>query len=99
MSATQIWSISMTNNNENMACRVCGLTQLEPPWGNDGKSPNFEICYCCGVEFGYEDRTFNSINNYRKKWLEKGSPWFYSKEKPENWNLQDQLGNIPDNFK
>ncbi|AUI85510.1 hypothetical protein BS333_03435 [Vibrio azureus] len=53
---------------------------------------------CCEIEFGYEDRTFNSANNYRKKWLEKGSPWFYSKEKPENWNLQDQLQNVPDNF-
>ncbi|CAM2943358.1 hypothetical protein VINE108274_09600 [Vibrio neptunius] len=38
MNIGKIWSTSMPNNK--MACRVCGLIQLDPPWGEDGKSPN-----------------------------------------------------------
>lgn len=35
-------------------CRVCGLYLGYQPWGEDGKTPSYEICPCCGVEFGYE---------------------------------------------
>lgn len=53
-------------------CRVCGLKYEEPPWGFDGKTPSFEICQCCGVEFGYEDATVVGVNRYRKKWISSG---------------------------
>ena len=51
-------------------CRVCGYTDaIFFPWGNDGKTPSFEICKCCNVEFGYEDCQLSSIRKYRQKWL------------------------------
>jgi hypothetical protein len=78
-------------HNNNMYCPVCGLEQNEPPWGDDGKNPSFDICDCCGVEFGYEDSTPESIESYRKKWIAEGAKW---KRKPENWNLEKQLNNI-----
>ncbi len=56
--------------NDQLTCHVCGLVQDEPPWGGDGRTPTFDICDCCGVEFGYEDSTLESVRRYRKAWLE-----------------------------
>ena len=36
------------NEDEAYRCRVCGLNQDFKPWGEDGKTPAFEICGCCG---------------------------------------------------
>jgi hypothetical protein len=79
-------------------CRVCGLYIDDLPWGEDGCSPTYEICSCCGLEFGNEDYTIESTNKYREEWIAKGAKWFESKEKPENWNLEEQLKNIPQAF-
>jgi len=56
-------------------CRVCGLRQESKVWGEDGKSPTFEMCACCGVEFGYEDSNLKSIRRYRENWLAEGHKW------------------------
>ena len=80
-------------------CRVCGLEQPSPPWGADGKSPTFDICACCGVEFGYEDSLPAAVEAYRKKWQSAGMKWWILKEKPEGWDLESQLSNIPTEFK
>lgn len=78
----------------NYRCRVCGLKQSDKPWGDDNKTPTFEICDCCGVEFGYEDSTPQGINNYRQKWIETGAKWMNPNEKPDDWNLEVQLAEI-----
>lgn len=51
------------------ACQICGFLQLSPPWGDDGNTPLFDICNCCGVEFGYENTTIQTIKQYREQWL------------------------------
>ncbi|WP_449387855.1 hypothetical protein [Chryseobacterium lineare] len=76
-------------------CRVCGLFIDDLPWGEDGKSPTYEICPCCGVEFGYEDYTVESTKKYRKEWLIKGAKWFDKSEQPEKWDKEQQFKNIP----
>ena len=39
-------------------CTVCGLPLGDfAPWGDDKESPTFDICPCCGVEYGNEDYT------------------------------------------
>ena len=81
-----------------LRCRVCGLEQLEPPWGEDGNTPSFNICPCCGVEFGYEDSTVVTIRNYRNLWLENGAKWSISKATPVKWNLEEQLRLIPPEY-
>ncbi len=53
-----------------LACRICGLVQHEPPWGDDGQSPNFGICERCGVQFGYPDATTEGVRRYRVAWLD-----------------------------
>ncbi len=79
-------------------CKVCGLYHKLFPWGEDGKMPSYDICECCGVEFGYEDYQVSSTKKFRQKWLNSGAKWFHSKEKPDNWNLEEQLKNIPEEY-
>lgn len=75
-------------------CRVCGFQQAAPPWGDDGTTPSFEICDCCGVEFGYEDATRESAVRFRQRWLASGAPWFRPGAKPSSWSLEHQLRTI-----
>ena len=75
-------------------CHVCGYSKLEEsPWINK-KIPSHNICDCCGVEFGYEDCSENSIIAYRDKWMVNGASWFNPKLKPKNWSLEQQLENL-----
>lgn len=85
-------------SNNRFYCLVCGFKQIEPPWGEEGKNPSHDICDCCGVEFGYEDWTNESTKSYRKKWIEGGAKWFQPNSKPVNWNLEEQLRSIGDEF-
>ncbi|MGA7732682.1 MAG: hypothetical protein WCD37_15600 [Chloroflexia bacterium] len=80
-------------------CRVCGLEQEEPPWGDDGLTPSFDLCACCGVEFGYEDSTPQSTRKYRSEWIANGARWFAHKFKPQDWNLEGQLQHIPAEYR
>jgi rubredoxin len=86
-------------NDATYRCRVCGLRLMEPPWGVDGKSATFEICDCCGVEFGYEDSNPESTRAYRTEWLSKGANWFHPDRKPTNWSTAEQLKHVPAEFR
>ena len=85
-------------NKENRFCRVCGFEQEDLPWGEDGNTPSFAICDCCGVEFGYEDTLLESVHTYREKWLEKKANWSNTQYKPQNWDLAEQLKKIPEEY-
>ena len=93
-----IWSILMHKNNEAYICRVCGLEQSVPQWGEDGQSPTYNICECCGVEFGYEDATLTGIKKYRDKWIQSGAKWNCQQSKPIHWSVDSQLLNIPQKY-
>lgn len=80
-------------------CRVCGYYMEDAPWGDDGQSPTYEICPCCGVEFGNEDYTLESTIEYRNKWLSEKVTFYESKVKPQDWNFQNQMENIPKDYK
>ena len=75
-------------------CPVCGFPDLdEPPYDNG--NPSYNICDCCGFEFGYDDGSEEmSFETYRKKWIDEGAKWFTKESKPNNWNLKQQLLNI-----
>ena len=76
-------------------CRICGLDQGYPAWGEDGETPTYNMCPCCGVEFGYEDAFLDTIRDYRQTWLANGGKWLMPQLRPEGWNLQEQLRQIP----
>ena len=85
-------------SSDHPRCRVCGLAQLEPPWGDDGRSPSFEYCDCCGAEFGYQDGNVTAARRHRAWWLERGAVWFTPSERPPRWDLEAQLAQIPPDF-
>ena len=72
-------------------CKVCGLFINNEPWGKDGKTPTYEICPCCGVEFGNEDCSEDSILEYRRNWIIKGALWFDEHLRPQDWEFKAQL--------
>lgn len=73
-------------------CRICGsVDEGYFPWGIDGKSPTYDICDCCNVEFGYEDSHLVSIRYFRQHWMK--SEKFLSDLK-----YQKRLENIPQEF-
>jgi len=80
-------------------CRVCGCYSEDFPWGEDGRSPTYHICPCCGVQFGKEDISLESIKKYRDEWITKGGIWFVKNKKPDGWNMEIQMKNIPEKFK
>lgn len=87
------------HNSELYHCRVCGLMQEPQPWGEDGITPTFELCGCCGVTFGYQDCNLEYVKKYRTKWLARENKWLNPKEKPENWSIEEQLKGLPEAFK
>jgi hypothetical protein len=77
---------------KNYICPVCGYPQLEKPaWELETGTPSFDICPCCGCEFGYHDATPVAGNNYRRNWIKQGAVWFRSELRPTDWNLKHQL--------
>ncbi len=81
-------------NKAKTYCTICGYDLHFYPWGKDGKTPSFDICPCCGVEFGHEDIDEDSIKEYRAEWITNGKRWFDKKKKPDNWDYEEQITNI-----
>ncbi len=79
-------------------CFACGLDYRgidDLPWGPDGYSPTFNYCICCGVEFGYGDSTLSAARSWRERWLESGASWFEERHRPDNWDVESQLSQLP----
>jgi hypothetical protein len=93
----RIWIIFM-HKNKNLLCRVCGYENAEPPWGEDGLSPTFNFCPCCGVEFGYQDHHLESIRTYRENWLNKGASRDEPNAKLLKRSLENQMQGIPKEY-
>jgi hypothetical protein len=90
--------MDLNQENNKYACRVCGLIQGEPPWGDDDDSPNFSFCACCGCEFGYHDCNIEAARNHRKKWGENGTQWKEKEWQPIEWSPEHEMKNIPLEF-
>ena len=87
------------NDKSERYCRVCGLDQGAEEVRTKTGRPTFNICDCCGVEFGYEDTTIDNVKDIRKHWIyNEKAKWFYLKAKPKNWSLCKQLKNIPEKY-
>ncbi len=69
--------------------------RLPPPYGEHFGFPSYEICACCGYEYGFEDDpgagSGTSFENYLKDWIADGCQWLIPGRKPEGWNLDEQL--------
>jgi hypothetical protein len=76
-------------------CPVCGYDGLqEPPYDEKTGDPSFNICPCCGCEYGYDDATDVAKEKFLKKWINGGAVWFNPDLKPPDWNLKSQIKGI-----
>lgn len=79
-------------------CPVCGYDKLELTPYDEYGNPLYEICSCCGFEFGFTDSHDNKgFGEYLTEWIESGFKFKYKEDKPAVWNaevLREQLKNI-----
>jgi hypothetical protein len=85
-------------------CRVCGYRYEDEdaaalPWGADGRSPTYDFCVCCGVEFGYGDSTPEGARCWRAQWLGRGAPWDDASMRPTTWSCDEQLATVSESFR
>lgn len=78
-------------NSRTFICPVCGFPDLtEPPYDQHGCA-SFDICPCCGTEFGYTDAR-KSHDQLRDEWLAAGAHWHSrAVQQPPGWNALNQL--------
>src|SRR5688572_3476448 len=62
-------------NDADNFCRVCGFDCGEPLWVDDGTTPTYLICPCCGAESGLDDETPEQVRQYRDEWLMDNTKW------------------------
>ena len=79
-------------------CNICGYPNLDRPSRDETGAPSFDICQCCGGEFGYNDASQEAEVNYRRNWVLNGAHWFDPSLEPMGWSLRDQLLNIDINL-
>ena len=80
--------------SKNYTCPVCGFNGLEEDPYNQRNEASYEICPCCGFEFGFDlADSKNLLIEYRRRWIKNGARWFIERLKPENWDLEAQLKN------
>ena len=80
-------------------CPACGFQLDFAPWA--GESASDEICPSCGIQFGYTDmaggdrsRRLALYDDWRRRWIEKGSPWLGASQPPETWDPTTQLARL-----
>ena len=64
-------------------CPVCFFSGLEDP------PSNYNICDCCGTEFGNDDESVSHAA-LRERWVNSGAEWYFQNP-PAFWNPWLQL--------
>lgn len=93
MVRVQTWTILMPNSNQIYVCPVCSYPDLDEPAYDSFGCASYNICPCCGTEFGYDDST-TAHSDLREKWVSEGMQWWSKhKLKPNGWDPVRQLIN------
>lgn len=57
--------------------------------------PSYEVCSCCGFEFGNDDDPGTAspvtFEQYLAEWISDGTHWLDATKRPTNWSLEEQL--------
>ena len=80
-----------TAGDDSMRCTVCTFSLPFAPWGDSGNEATFDICPCCGTEFGYDDATPAAVAASRKRWLENGATFWRPSDQPSDWSSEEQV--------
>src|SRR5262249_43769086 len=74
---------------------VSAARGLEPPYERYFGEASYEVCACCGFEFGNDDNPGTgaptSFEEYLGEWIRSGRDWFDPATKPDGWRLAEQL--------
>ena len=67
-----------------------------PPYGQWYGEPSYEVCHCCGFEFGNDDdpgshAAPSSFERYLADWIARGCNWGRPEKRPEDWNIVIQF--------
>lgn len=82
-------------NKTTLICPVCGFANLQfPPYDEYG-NPSYEICGCCGFEYGFDDSS-NGLTfvKYREEWIEKGFKFFRKNAEPVDWDFESMKAQL-----
>ena len=77
-------------------CPVCGFDGLgEPPYSQSGDGL-YEICPCCGFQFGVtDDNQGISFHEWREAWIDRGMSWTSpGRTAPKGWDPLAQLRDL-----
>ncbi|WP_329288436.1 hypothetical protein [Streptomyces pseudovenezuelae] len=75
-------------------CRICGYDSNNPGFNEYGV-PQYVICPCCYNESGIGDDNVSQVRELRGHWVATGAQWHEPKLRPTDWDLLEQLTNIP----
>ncbi|MGO1080013.1 hypothetical protein [Inquilinus sp. CA228] len=75
------------------ACPVCRFPGLEEAPYDEHGCASFDICPCCGTQFGYDDAT-TGHSELRARWIAGGKRWWSEKGPPADWGAETQLAQI-----
>lgn len=77
------------------------VTGAPPYWQTLGEA-SYEVCPCCGFEFGNDDDPGtappSTFSEYLARWIRDGCRWFDPKRRPEGWDLREQLRRAQINY-
>ena len=66
-----------------------------PPYSAVWGMPSYEVCCCCGFEFGNDDEPGTSepisFEQSLAQWKQNGEQWFDVKKRSPGWTLTEQL--------
>lgn len=86
-------------HNGSFPCPICGNELGADPWKDN--YPTYDICACCGIEFGYEDsrptpeERKSRHAELRQDWMDRGMPWWSTiTPAPIGWDAREQLDRI-----
>jgi hypothetical protein len=72
-----------------------------PPYSRRLGDPSYDVCPCCGFEFGNDDEPGTgaetaSFESYRADWIAGGCRWFDERARPANWTPPDDPRAFPE---
>jgi hypothetical protein len=79
---------------------MCLVRGFAPPYVNHFGLPSYEVCSCCGFEYGNDDdpgwgRPGDSFEQSLGDFVASGCVWFYPRKMPPQWTLEKQLFGLP----
>lgn len=81
----------MLSKISSFICPVCGYPDLDEAAYDSYGCATYNICPCCGTEFGYDDSEISHFS-LRQRWITNGMKWWSEHlPPPDNWSPIQQL--------